>query len=397
MFSKLASITKKEGSSKHLQLPPIGFDRAEPAKATSANSRLMKLRTIPNDVNSPLYSLTVVTFKAGSKLEVWFKFLDACKSVYTGLNMTTVTEQINMFREMVDPPTLGIFNTKLNAAQVAAAAINPANGGDTQANFDAAIAAMTEYWAGPFALQRQKRYMKRYMTKDKSVTMQEYSSRFDEMLGYLSKFPGAAPNEGFSADEIVEIYDFYLPYKWKKHMINHGFHTFGKTKEEILLMCQQIELGESIDLDHVAKGGVATMEYNSKKRACFPEKPVKKWCRYCTNSSHDTAECKHLLEQNELLIRNQKQKPAFIKAKEYQARKQFQKKEANAFQFAVEAAVKKSMESFMAAQAAEKDDRADEMEAAYNSFLAEGKAEDGEIQEDFNDEMVEEDEESNDE
>jgi hypothetical protein len=95
----------------------------------------------------------------------------------------------------------------------AAAAINANQGGETMANFRAAIAAMTEYWAGPFALQRQKRYMKRYMTKDKSVTMQDYSARFDELISYLPKFPGAAVTEGFSNDEIVEIYDFYLPFK----------------------------------------------------------------------------------------------------------------------------------------------------------------------------------------
>jgi hypothetical protein len=392
MLSKLA-VYKKEGSSKHLQIPPISFDRAEAAKPTQANSRMMKLRTNPNDVNSPLYSLTVVTFKAGSKIEVWFKFLDACKSIFVGMNLLTATEQMDMFRALVDPPTLGIFNVKLNAASNAAAALNPANGGDTDENFAAALAAMTEYWAGPFALQRQKRYMKRYMTKDKTVTMQDYSARFDELLGYLPKFPGAIPNEGFANDEIVEIYDFYLPFKWKKHMANHGFHTFGKTKEEILLMCQQIEIGEAIDHDNVSKGGAATLEYNSKKRARFPENAVKKWCRFCTNQSHDTSECKHLLQQNEMMIRNQKQKPAYIKAKEFQARK-FQKKESsNAFQAAVEAAVKKSMEAFMATNVSEKNDQADDLDMAYNNFLAESKAENGEVQEDFLDDMLDEDDE----
>jgi hypothetical protein len=297
MFLKLASIKKKEGSAKQLQLPPIGFNRAEPVKATVANSRAMKLRTNPTDPTSPLSTITVVTFKSGSKLEVWFKFLDLCTSVYVGMNLVTAAEQIHMFRSLVDPPTLGIFNTRLNAASNAAAAINPNQGGDTMANFQAAIAAITEYWAGPFALQRQKRYMKRYMTKDKSVTMQDYSARFDELIRYLPKFPGAAVTEGFADDEIVEIYDFYLPFKWKQHMVHHGFHTFGKTKEDILLMCQQIELGENLDSYNVAKGGVAMMEYNSKKRARFPEKPVKKWCRFCNHASHDTAECKHLLEQ----------------------------------------------------------------------------------------------------
>jgi hypothetical protein len=205
MLSKLASITKREGSSKQLQLPPISFDRAERAKATTANSRMMKLRTSPTDPTSPLVALTVVTFKSGSKLEVWFKFLDSCQSVYVGMNLTTATEQIDMFRTLVDPPTLGIFNVRLNAASNVAAAINPNMGGNTVANFEAAIAVMTEYWVGPFALQRQKRYMKRYMTKDKSVTMQDYSARFDEMVSYLPKFPGAAVNEGFAADEVVEI------------------------------------------------------------------------------------------------------------------------------------------------------------------------------------------------
>jgi hypothetical protein len=135
------------------------------------------------------------------------------------------------------------------------------------------------------------------------------------------------------------------------------------------------------------------MEYNSKKRARFTENPVKKWCRYCNHASHDTAECKHLLQQQEILIRNQKQKPGFIKKNEYQARKSLQKKEANAFHAAVEAAVKKSMEAYMTANAAEKDDHVNEMDAAYNNFLAESKLDEGEIQEEFNDEMVDEDDE----
>jgi hypothetical protein len=93
------------------------------------------------------------------------------------------------------------------------------------------------------------------------------------------------------------------------------------------------------------------------------------------------------------LIRNQKQKPGFVKAKEYQARKSFHKKEANAFQAAIETAVQKSMEAYLATNVAEKDDHADDMDAAYNTFLAESKLDDGEIQEDFNDEGVDEDDE----
>jgi hypothetical protein len=52
----------------------------------------------------------------------------AYKSIFVGINLLTATEQMDMFRALFDPPTLGIFNVKLNAASNAAAALNPANG-----------------------------------------------------------------------------------------------------------------------------------------------------------------------------------------------------------------------------------------------------------------------------
>ncbi len=92
---------------------PISIDRPKElfSFAEEGSHLEMKLRSTPNDENSPTYSLKMPIFKTGSA-EQWFHWRTQFKVVLRGQNLTTANDQFAMARRLLTGEALTQFNNE---------------------------------------------------------------------------------------------------------------------------------------------------------------------------------------------------------------------------------------------------------------------------------------------
>jgi hypothetical protein len=81
-------------------------------------------------------------------------------------------------RRLIMGDTLTVFNKE------ATELVN-----ETSVNFDLAIKRVTTHVFPQHALLCQKRYMRCYMRKPRTMTTREFSARVNKLNGYLKQFP----------------------------------------------------------------------------------------------------------------------------------------------------------------------------------------------------------------
>ena len=159
--------------------------------------------------------------------------------------------------------------------------------------------------------KRQKKYMRTYLRKPKTLMVKQISEQLIQMNGYLPYFPDIY-NSKFDEDELIENLITMCPQKWRTEMArmnfepaDHNFLQVQTTLEKI----EMIEATEAMSLNRKKRG--SDREQGSDKTKKHHKKSYnqakndKPPCALCkalggNADSHPTLKCnkKKLLEGN---------------------------------------------------------------------------------------------------
>ena len=195
--SKLAAAKMSESQKRHL-VPPIPLERSEskqPAKGA----------------NSPTYDVTIPYFGSGTP-EEWLRFRSVLDKVIHGQNATTGPSRYALARILLEGEALSAFEQ----------AATTTTGGETVVKFGVVMTAVAKHIFPARALQKQNRFMRRFLRKPKDMTIRQYVGRVQEMNSMLLKFPqpsNTQPATELPQDEILDLLEFGMPSTWQKAMI----------------------------------------------------------------------------------------------------------------------------------------------------------------------------------
>ena len=296
------SITGNNGTNsngKRFVAPPIPLARPVTPELKKNEYLVMKLRSDPTDPASQTYDLTIKYFSTGTP-EEWLIFRRDVSRVLVGQNITTGPAQYAMIRWLIVGDTLAVFN---------AAATK--RGAESTDNFKLCLRDVTTHVFPQRALNRQKRYMRRYMRKQVGMSTREFAARLAELNAYLADFPPFENDQGLAQDEIIDILEFGVPNAWQRNMVLQGFDPMLHTPSEFVEFCERHEFTEGDAGDHGAKpktssksgSNGATSRAKSSEEAP-PSKKRKydseeKYCQYHACAGHTTDECKVVKAQIE--------------------------------------------------------------------------------------------------
>ena len=210
--------------------PPIPLERSAYKDLQKDDYLTMKLRSIPNKSNSPVYELNVPYYKDGTP-EEWLKFLVNLKKIIIGQDLTTGVTQFAMARRFLMGDTLAQFNKK--SEELKEEAIKDAAEGttistssiETPDNLKKCLEAVTKTVLPLKALQTQKRYMRRMLRKPQGMKIRDYFGRYLELNNYLDMFPPFKENQKMPIDEILEHAEFVIPSLWQRQFVLQGFNA----------------------------------------------------------------------------------------------------------------------------------------------------------------------------
>ena len=80
--------------------PPIPLERPDPKELGKSSYIELKLRSVPENVDSALYTLTVPYFRSGTS-EEWFLFTKSLFRVIEGQQLTTGPSRYSMARRLL--------------------------------------------------------------------------------------------------------------------------------------------------------------------------------------------------------------------------------------------------------------------------------------------------------
>lgn len=274
---------------------PISIDRPKElfSFAEEGSHLEMKLRSTPNDENSPTYSLKMPIFKTGSA-EQWFHWRTQFKVVLRGQNLTTANNQFAMARRLLTGEALTRFNNEATNHRA-----------ETLASLATCLQAVTDYVLPKYALAHQKRYLRRLCRKPQDMPIKQYYARYKEINDYLALFNEQGAANKLDDDEITEHLHFSIPNRWQKEMIMHGFEPIEGSIDEFLEFCERLEVTEGIYNEvHKKPAGMPDLGSQplSRKRASQSSNANNNarefFCMYHgENSSHDTNQCKVIKPQ----------------------------------------------------------------------------------------------------
>ena len=192
----------------------------------------------------------------------------------------------------------------------------PVNGvepGETDGTFNSVVNRFVTHYFPKVCnpSKRQKKYMRTYLRKPKTVQVKQIAERLIQMNGYLPFFPDAY-NSKFDEDELIENMITMCPQKWRTEMARMNFepadHNFLQV-QTCLETIEMIEATESLSLNRKRKG--TDKEKGSDRYKTYPGKGDRKSkedsppCALCkalggNAESHPTSKCnkKKLFEAN---------------------------------------------------------------------------------------------------
>jgi hypothetical protein len=283
-----------------MTLPPIPLERPDREKLESGNYVSFKLRAVPADADSQMYSMQVPYYTTGTP-EQWILLRKNLDKVLTGQHITTGPPTYAMTRRILEGAALAKFEEA-----------TATRGTETLEHFEEVLDDMGSYVFPHRALQMEKRYMRRYMRKPRKLKMREYMARVEELNNDLRYFPAYVQGSRLLEDELLDIYEFGVPATWQKRFLLHGFDPLEHTKQEFLEFCERLEATEDIFEDHngAKRKASPSDRYKVKEgKRALANRPsgyarnqstnkMMKFCRlHGQQQSHGTADCKILLDQ----------------------------------------------------------------------------------------------------
>ena len=160
-YSKFASVDQQsENGESHrlcMTLPPIPLEREERQVLEDGNYVSFKLRAVPVDPESQLYSLSVLYYSTGTP-ERWILFRKNLDKVLIGQNVTTGPPTYAMTRRILEGAALAKFEDLAHD-----------HGTETLKHFALVLEDMGTYVFPRRSLQMETRFMRRYMRKPRKL------------------------------------------------------------------------------------------------------------------------------------------------------------------------------------------------------------------------------------
>ena len=259
----------------------------------------MKLRVDPADQRSATYDVIMSYFSTGTP-EDGLKFNETLNKVILGQALTGGPAKYAFARRVLSGDAKASFNTSATY-----------NGTETNANFIICITELTRHIFPAWALQNQKRYMRRFLRKPGNMTVRAYFSRVNEINSYLTLFPDICPDEPATSldnNELLDLMEFGIPASWQRELVKIGFDPTNHTIQEFQEFCERMELTETLDPNRKPSGDKRFDKNDRNKnlkrgqngQKLFPDEKEKeiKFCLYHgKNPTHNSDECKVLKGQ----------------------------------------------------------------------------------------------------
>ena len=289
-----------------------------------------KLRTSPNDADSPKYSFAIIILDGSSDARQAITWYNKINKIFVGLNITTVEGQHNLIQELVKGAPLAAYTAYMSSTIAAlhnrdidrAIAAQPGqqvDTGETEVQFAARLDAVREAVQAPAmteqmildglgkivesvcpykALAKQKRYMRRYMRKPADMTTRVYVNHIMRLNNEeLPLLPPFANHQGLSNDELIDIILYGIPKSWVTKMDEHDFDPITSTIDEVVNFCERLESAEnrSLSTDLDSGRGMSNKKATSKKfksqRNNKHSGGSGKWCDFHEVDTHNTKDC----------------------------------------------------------------------------------------------------------
>ena len=311
---KVKSTDYKVSNPKNIP-PPVPLNQEEVLKAEKesgikAEIQKLKLKVDPKRKDSEQYSIEVATIDNPSTTSylVWRRAFDR---VVEGMALSTGPKLYGMARTLLRGRMERTFEKAAKKF-----------GDETVENFQLVLNELSVEVFPPKAMVKQKRWMRRYMRKPFSTDIRNYSGLIAEMNASFRFFPNASEDDALKEEELVDIIDAGLPKAWTHQMLVQDFDPAEHSLHDLIDFCERLQTAEQIyensnkssnkgqkasrdgksgdneGGERSAKRGSSNYENNSrKKRRGQDGSRTGKWCTLHEVDSHNTGECKALLDQ----------------------------------------------------------------------------------------------------
>ena len=311
VFSKIIprDAEEREAEKRRLehQLPPIPIIEKELSEPRKGEFLKCWVYSDPSDYQSEKNYINVRIFKVGTP-ESWLKIIEDIDTLNKGQALNYTSQRFTLARTILKGDARRAFEQEAKKAQ----------GDDhnednfTDVDFDECIKAVTKHVFPRNALAIQKRWMRRWMCKPRSLTVRQYVARVMEIVSKFKYFPGYKAEMAMTNDEIADVIANSVPSFWERMMVLQGFDILDKSIDELTDFLERVEATEAMESDlrtskrpmadrpqktGAGKQGGAKQLQGPGRTAPFKNKRKEKWCVYHNTDKHDLSECKVMLDQ----------------------------------------------------------------------------------------------------
>ena len=285
--------TFKKGQRSHLKpILPLVPEREEFAELEEQVKNQfitmeLKSKAGDKDSNSQTYKKYVKKFDEGS-CQDFIDFLEDIEEVWRQNSMTDPKDRLGVVRAVLKGESRVALDASLSdqtdqeAKEV------------TNAMVDKAIKAVGATVFPHRALETQKRWMTRAMTKPKDMSIRKTISAIGRVNKALTKFPNATANSSFKEDEVIELIEMAVPETWRGLLDLKGFIPSEHTKQELTWELEIIERNH-VEESRESQSNTNNKRHDGKKRQNKKRFNKTKYKYYCTkhgnNHTHDSKQC----------------------------------------------------------------------------------------------------------
>ena len=294
----------------------------------------------PGDSTTGKYVIKVPIYDSGHP-EEWIIFTELVNKCLVGQDITTGPQMYQLVQRVLQGDAKAQFDTQAAA-----------HGSQTAANFKAIMATMTVHVFPRYALQDQKRYMRRYLKKPLGMKVRSFTTRLTQLNNYLSSFPPDSPGqlvEKLPNQEVKEILFYAMPETWQNRMTEQGYNyldvtvsvqnmaDFFESRSENLEVKTGIKKAKKSNNKSSKKRKAVQLDEESEESSEDEKSHRSKYCMFHERCGHTTDQCTALKG----LVKNKKKKRSkYDKKSKRKSEKTYTRQEVNAL---VEKKIKKAL------------------------------------------------------
>ena len=188
----------------------------------------------------PVYKIKVTRFHSGT-VDEWIDILDALDEIWKQNSLNKPNDMECVLKLVVRDEALTTYEASIDDQRQDDDGILPLTA-------DMIYKGLEEVSVQVFphrALENQKFWMRRFVTKPRSMTVRQLFAGLTKMNFKLSRFPGGSEKDYFSAQELLGIVEFALPKTWQSKFDLQGYTPTLHDKLRLIQECEAIERSEA--------------------------------------------------------------------------------------------------------------------------------------------------------